>query len=63
MFLYGEEIDKRLAWPLGKAERLARRGRLPHLRLPDGSIRFRWEDIEPLIVFIPPNVHLEGIQL
>ena len=48
--LYGEEIDKKLNWPLGRAERLARRGRLPHVVLPDGAIRLRWSDIEPLIV-------------
>jgi hypothetical protein len=47
--LYGEEIDQRLNWPLGRAERLARQRRLPYVLLPDGSIRFRWEDIEALI--------------
>lgn len=47
--LYGEEIDHRLNWPLGKAERLARRGRLPHVVLPDQSIRFEWNAIESLI--------------
>ena len=57
MFLYGDEIDKRLTWPLGRAERLARRGKLPHVVLPDGSIRFLWEQIEPLIrVVDPPSV-------
>lgn len=56
MFLYGEEIDKRLTWPLGRAERLARRGRLPHVVLPDGSIRFRWDQIEPLIRVVDPSV-------
>ena len=44
------ELDKRLRWPLGRAERLARRGKLPHVVLPDGTIRFEWETIEPLIV-------------
>ena len=47
MFLYPEDIDKRLNWPLGRAERLARRKKLPHVLLPDGAMRFRWEDIEP----------------
>jgi hypothetical protein len=27
--LYGEEIDRRLNWPLRRAEKLARRGKLP----------------------------------
>jgi hypothetical protein len=53
MFLYPEEIDKRLNWPLGRAERLARRRKLPHVVLPDGSIRFEWEAIEPLLVRVP----------
>lgn len=53
MFLYPEEIDKRLNWPLGRAERLARRRKLPHVRLPDGSIRFEWEAIEPLLERVP----------
>ena len=54
MFLYGEEVDQRLNWPLGRAERLARRGKLPHLVLPDGSIRFEWSPIEALIRRVPP---------
>ncbi len=37
---YGEDIDRRLNWPLGRAERLARKQKLPHYVLPDGSIRF-----------------------
>lgn len=53
MLLYSEEIDKRLNWPLGRAERLARRRKLPHVRLPDGSIRFEWEKIEPLLERVP----------
>ena len=51
--LYGEDIDNRLNWPLGRASRLAKRGKLPHVVLPDGSIRFEWEAIEPLIVRVP----------
>lgn len=54
MLLYPEDIDRRLNWPIGKAQRLAQRRRLPHLVLPDGSIRFVWDDIEPLIVRVPP---------
>ena len=36
--LYGEEIDQRLNWPLGRAERLARRKKLPHYVL--GAVHF-----------------------
>jgi hypothetical protein len=53
MFLYPEDIDQRLNWPLGQAERLARRKKLPHVILPDGSIRFEWKTIEPLLVRVP----------
>jgi hypothetical protein len=48
-----EQIDCRLAWPLGTSARLARRERLPHYVLPDGSIRFRWEEVEPLVRRVP----------
>ena len=46
--LYPEEIDQRLNWPLGKAEKLARQRRLPYVLLPDGSVRFDWAEIESL---------------
>jgi hypothetical protein len=53
MFLYAEDIDRRLNWPLGTARRLARRGKLPHVVLPDGSIRFEWPAIEGLLRRVP----------
>jgi hypothetical protein len=53
--LYGEDIDQRLNWPLGRAEKLARQRRLPYVLLPDGSIRFRWEEIERLVQTVPPS--------
>ena len=60
--LYGEEIDKKLNWPLGRAERLARRGRLPHVVLPDGAIRLRWSTIEPLIVQVDSTSETDAVQ-
>lgn len=51
--LYPEDVDQRLNWPPGRAERLARQQRLPHVLLPDGSIRFDWEQIESLILQVP----------
>jgi len=51
--IYPEDVDQRLNWPLGRAERLARQRRLPYVLLPDGSIRFRWEEIERLLLPIP----------
>ncbi|MSQ94328.1 MAG: hypothetical protein EXR98_07200 [Gemmataceae bacterium] len=53
MFVFGDEVDRRMGWKPGKAERLARQRRLPHVLLPDGSIRFDWDEIEPLIVRVP----------
>jgi hypothetical protein len=53
MFISSDEIDRRLGWKPGKAERLARQRRLPHYLLPDGSLRFVWPEIEPLIVRVP----------
>ena len=53
MFLFAEDVDRHLGWRPGRAERLARQRRLPHVLLPDGSIRFDWEEIEPLIVHVP----------
>jgi hypothetical protein len=44
-----EEIDRRLSWMPGRAAKLARRRLLPHILLPDGSIRFDWEEIEKLL--------------
>ncbi len=43
------EVDGLLRYRPGKSERLAKRGDLPHVRLPDGSIRFRREDIMGLL--------------
>jgi hypothetical protein len=50
MFIYPEDVDQRLSWRPGTAERLARQRRLPYALLPDGAIRFDWDEIEPLIV-------------
>jgi hypothetical protein len=54
--LLPEEIDHKLNWPAGKAERLARRKKLPHILLPDGSVRFEWEQIEPTLRRVPIEV-------
>ena len=50
--LYPEQIDRILNWPLGTATRLARRGKLPHFRLPDGSFRFDQAEVEALVVHV-----------
>jgi hypothetical protein len=43
------EIDRLLRLRPGEAERLAIAGRLPHVVLPTGDVRFRRADIERLI--------------
>ena len=58
--LYPTDVDQRLSWPLGKAERLARQRRLPYVLLPDGSIRFRWKDIERLVLAVPSAASLDA---
>jgi hypothetical protein len=41
----GWYLDRALAYPHGRSVRLARRGLIPHVRLPDGEIRFDREVI------------------
>ena len=54
--LYPDDIDARLNWPPGRTSRLARAGKLPHYVLPDGSIRLRWDEIEPLVRQVSPGI-------
>ena len=58
-FLFPEEIDARMNWPLGRTSRLARQGKLPHYRLPDESIRLRWDEVASLIRHIQPPSPVE----
>lgn len=60
MFIYPEDVDKRLGWKLGRAERLARQRRLPYVLLPDGSIRFDWNEIEPLLIRVHAVAQTNG---
>lgn len=43
------EVDRLLRYRAGTAERLARKGILPHISLPDGSIRFYETEIEAIL--------------
>jgi hypothetical protein len=52
-FVHPDQIDTLFEWPLGTAARMARRGKLPHYVLPDGSIRFRREEVEALVRHVP----------
>ncbi|QEL15619.1 hypothetical protein [Limnoglobus roseus] len=49
-----DEVDRRFLWLTGTAEKLAKKSKLPHYRLPDGSLRFVWAELESLICRIPP---------
>ena len=53
--IWPDDVDKFLNWPPGTAARLTRRKRLPHYVLPDGSIRLRWAEIEPLVRHVPAS--------
>ncbi len=39
------ELDRRLRYPSGRSRRLARKNLIPHIRLPNGEIRFSPEAI------------------
>lgn len=41
---------------VGRAERRARRGKLPHVILPGGTIRFEWSSIVRLLRHVSPDV-------
>lgn len=51
------EVDRTLRYPRGRAKRLAEIGKLPHIRLPDGEIRFDENDISRLLVSVTQPPH------
>ena len=50
----GLEIDAICCWPSGRAKRLAVKGKLPYYRLPDGDIRFKLNEVLPLVKHVVP---------
>lgn len=44
-----KQVDRLLQLPFGKTLSLAREGKIPHIVLPNGEIRFDDRDIEKLI--------------
>lgn len=44
-----KDVDAILRYPNGRAARLARADKLPHIVLPDGEIRFDRHQIEKLL--------------
>jgi predicted site-specific integrase-resolvase len=53
--LIGIEVDRLLRYRVGTAERLARRGKFPHVVLPNGEIRFKEAEIEALLTSSTPQ--------
>lgn len=51
--LHPDEVDARLGWPAGQAQKLARKKKLPHYKLPDGSLMFSWQEVAALIEHVP----------
>jgi len=57
------EVDRLYCWPAGRAQRLARRGKLPHYVLPNSEIRFRYAEVAALVTPagpLPPNSVITG---
>ena len=48
-YLTPEEVDEQLKLRRGKAARLARRGKLPAIILPDGTIRFDSQELDTFL--------------
>ena len=44
-----KEVDLLLRYPFGRALRLAKAKKIPHIKLPDGEIRFDKAEIERLL--------------
>lgn len=47
--LMPREVDRLLRYPRGRSVKLAKAGRLPHVVLPDGEIRFDEDVIQRLL--------------
>lgn len=47
--LIAREVDRLLRYPRGRTAKLARTGKIPHIKLPDGEIRFDPNEIEKLL--------------
>lgn len=50
-----EEVDRLFRWPPGRANRLARRGKLPCLVMPDGAFRFNQDELQALVRHVSPT--------
>ena len=53
--LSGDEIDALFSWPMGRTQRLAKLGKLPFFRLPNGDLRFDLDELQKLIQHFTPS--------
>ena len=53
--LSGYDVDALLGWPMGRTQRLAKLGKLPFVRLPNGDLRFDLDEIQKLILHVTPT--------
>lgn len=44
-----KECDRILRYPFGKTAKLVKAGKIPYVRLPDGNIRIRADDMEAML--------------
>lgn len=44
-----QEVDLLFRYPFGRALRLAKAKQIPHIKLPDGAVRFDRDEIEKLL--------------
>jgi hypothetical protein len=54
------ELDRLLRYPAGRSERLAKRGKIPHIKLPGGEVRFRPEDVDAILATGVCGAHSTG---
>ena len=57
ILLKPNEVDLIFRYPLGRSQRLARAGKIPHISLPDGELRFDREVIYELLTRQQMNVN------
>ena len=58
-FIEPGDLDRRLSYRRGRSARLARKGLIPHVLLPDGEIRFDPEVIDKWLAEL--SVEADGI--
>lgn len=57
----GLTVDRRLDLRGGTADRLAKRGKLPHVVLPDGAFRFRWSKVRKCLQVVQAAENRQGV--